>query len=254
MKDRESFSTVNKRIWESFVPDYVDERMSEVLALLPFLGGGARYLDIGCTSGVMTERCARRIGTTEVFGIDLVHTEEAKKRGIEVKTFDLNISEPLPFESGSFDVITCLETIEHLHDTDHILSEIFRLLKPEGTAVIDLPRLDSWMNIFMLLTGFQPPGVECSVRKRYGAVNEESFLTGHISYFTKRAFLEMLSAHNLRVVGFRQVSQRSNWLLVQKKLGRKTGPIVRAAWWLYDMLPFKKDYMIFALKKNSGNG
>lgn len=251
MEKPETFtiSEANKRIWGDFIPDYVDERVRKILSILPTLDKEARYLDIGCSSGVTTELCAKRMGTTNVFGIDLVHTEDAQKRGIHAVSLDLNAGQLLPFENNYFQVVTCLEALEHIQDPDYLVSEIHRVLKKGGIAIIDVPRLDSWMNIFLLSLGYQPPGVECSTRKRYGAINQGSLLTGHASYFTKKALFEMVRSHELKILGFFQVSQKSNWQIVQKKLGRRVGLISQFLWVCYDCIPCKKDFMIVRITK-----
>ncbi len=244
-----SLSETNKRIWDGFVPDYVDKRVEKILDLLPSSLKNPRYLDIGCSNGAATMLVAGRIGADVVKGVDLVLTDEAIKRGVDASANDLNSGEPLPFDDNSFHVVTCMETLEHVHDTDFLLSELRRVLQDDGTAIVDIPRLDSMMNVLLLFFGFQPPGVECSAKKRYGAINEGSILTGHVSYFTKRAFMEILGASGFNVLEFAQSGQKSDWEAVQAKLGRRPGTIPRLLWTLYDLIPFKKDYMIAKIGK-----
>ena len=45
----------------------------------------------------------------------------------------------LPFRDGSFDAIYSMGTVEHFDDTDGALREIFRVLRPGGTAIIGVP-------------------------------------------------------------------------------------------------------------------
>jgi len=244
-----SLSETNKRIWDDFVPDYVDERVARVLSLLPRSAKDPEYLDIGCSTGSATMLVAKRINASVVKGVDFVHTEGAIKKGVDAISCDLNSGAPLPYEDKTFHIVTCMETMEHIHDTDYLLTELHRVLRDDGTAIVDIPRLDSLMNTLLLLFGFQPPGVECSARKRYGAINQGSILTGHVSYFTKRAFQEILEASGFTILEFAQTGQKSDWEAVQAKLGRRPGAIPRLLWGLYDMFPFKKDYMIAKVRK-----
>jgi len=116
----------------------------------------AAYLDCGCNDGAATAALARRLGTAKVSGVEIVEAAAAAAaaRGIEVKKADL--TSPIPWPDGSFDVITALEVIEHLPRPDHLGREIFRLLKPGGYAVVATENLASWHNIFALLFGWQP--------------------------------------------------------------------------------------------------
>ena len=70
--------------------------------------------------------------------------------------------------------------------------------------------------------------------RRYGSINRDSVLTGHVAYFTRRALLELLVDKGFRIVEDRQVGQRSGWLKLQEAEGRRVAPLARLAWWLSD--------------------
>jgi len=115
-----------------------------------------RLLDLGCSDGNFTLELGKRIGTTQLYGIDIVEEfiEQAEQKGIEVYKGDLN--EPFPIDSQSFKVVHAKEVLEHLHHTDLFCREIYRVLRRGGYAVISVPNLAAWHNIFCLLWGWQP--------------------------------------------------------------------------------------------------
>lgn len=234
----------NRKIWQANPPTFVDRRVETILELLPRLGPDAKLLDVGCLEGSYTRMFAETVGTGCVHGVDISLTDDARAKGIEAVEFDLNSGEKLPYADGEFDVVVCIESLEHIYPTDFILREIRRVLKPQGTAIIDVPRLDSLLTIALLTLGFQPPGIECSREKRYGAINDDSVLTGHVAYFTRRALLDMLENTGFQIVEARQVGQRSGWLMLNEAEGRRVGALVRLLWWLYDVLSPKKEYMV----------
>ena len=234
----------NQRIWEANPPTFVDRRVETILELLPRLGQSAKLLDVGCLEGGYTCMYAERVGAGFVHGLDVSLVDRARAKGIEAIQFDLNSGEKLPYGDAEFDVVVCIESLEHIYPTDFVLAEIRRILKPGGTAIIDVPRLDSFLNIGLLIFGYQPPGIECSRERRYGAINDDSVLTGHIAYFTRRALLEMIAVAGLRTVDVRQAGQRGGWLELQEAGGRRVSLVVRCLWWLYDVLSLKKEYLI----------
>lgn len=116
----------------------------------------AKILDLGCDDGIWTKKLAERIGTDNVYGVEVVEEriKTAEDNGIQVRKSDLN--KDLSFENSFFDVVHSNQVIEHLHNTDKFISEIYRVLKPNGYAVISTENLSSWHNVFALTLGFQP--------------------------------------------------------------------------------------------------
>jgi len=46
---------------------------------------------------------------------------------------------PWPIESASFDVVICKHVLEHLRDVVMVIEEIYRILKPGGSLIIEIP-------------------------------------------------------------------------------------------------------------------
>ena len=101
---------------------------------------GKRALDVGCGGGLLTEALAAR--GAEVTGIDLADEalEVAKLHGLEsgVKASYRAISaEALAEESSAgYDLVCCLEMLEHVPDPASVLRAIAALVKPGGTVVL----------------------------------------------------------------------------------------------------------------------
>lgn len=95
-------------------------------------------LDIGC--GVGTLLLMLKENNNSVYGIDVSETgiKQARENGLACDLVDLNI-ETLPFTESYFDIVICLETIEHLENPYHCLREIRRILKPEGMFLVSIP-------------------------------------------------------------------------------------------------------------------
>src|SRR5947209_7005322 len=97
---------------------------------------GARVLDAGCGSGRTLEDLS---SYGDVSGIELnpIAAEQASARG----DFEIEIGrvEELPWADASFDLITCLDVLEHTADDRVALLELRRVCKPGGRLLLTVP-------------------------------------------------------------------------------------------------------------------
>ncbi|MCS7120138.1 MAG: methyltransferase domain-containing protein [Nitrososphaerota archaeon] len=160
-----------------------------------------RLLDVGCNNGEITLLYARFCRAYEVYGIDIdpSFVEAARGRGIKTFLCDIN-KDTFPFENEFFDLVTATEVLEHLYDTDHALSEIWRVLKRNGFFLISVPNLAAWHSRISLLLGFQPYQCEVSFHYHVGTIIELDGANGHIRAFTLRALRHLLERKGFEVL------------------------------------------------------
>jgi 2-polyprenyl-6-hydroxyphenyl methylase/3-demethylubiquinone-9 3-methyltransferase len=100
---------------------------------------GKSVLDVGCGGGILSESMARK--AAHVTGIDLgvkplgvarLHALEAGVANIDYQHIATEaLAEQRP---GAFDVVTCMEVLEHVPDPSAIVQAIARMVKPGGWA------------------------------------------------------------------------------------------------------------------------
>ena len=101
---------------------------------------GARVLDIGCGGGLLCEGL-QQLGA-QVTGIDLAPAMldsarlHAAERGIAIDYRLLAAESLAAIEPGSFDVVTCMEMVEHVPDPASIVRSIATLVRPGGAAFL----------------------------------------------------------------------------------------------------------------------
>jgi SAM-dependent methyltransferase len=103
------------------------------------VGPSTLLLDVGCGSGGPALHLARQTGC-EIVGAELYAEAVASGNRLaleaELETrasfVQADCSRPLPFESGSFDAILCIDAINHLPDRPRVLVDWARLLKVGG--------------------------------------------------------------------------------------------------------------------------
>ncbi len=120
---------------------YTAERYRRVLEAARPLAG-CRVLDYGCGDGALLGWVCRAVGTNgKVVGFEPNDEGRALARHMLAKNrleADLSGSSA-ELESSSFERVLCSEVIEHVEDVGRLLSEVHRLLKPGGRAVITTP-------------------------------------------------------------------------------------------------------------------
>lgn len=105
---------------------------------------GGRFLDIGCAYGFFVT-LAEKSGFRG-YGIDISrHALQEAQRYTQGLLLCLDVSRhPLPFANNCFDVITYMNTLEHLENYHASLRETLRTLKPGGLVHIYVPTHGRW--------------------------------------------------------------------------------------------------------------
>jgi 2-polyprenyl-6-hydroxyphenyl methylase/3-demethylubiquinone-9 3-methyltransferase len=129
---------------------------------------GRRCVDVGCGGGLFSEAMAARGAT--VLGIDLapaalevarLHLLESGVGGVSYE--EISAEELARREAGSFDLVTCMELLEHVPDPASLVESCARLVRPGGSVIFSsLNRsLRSWLLAIVgaeYVTGIVPRG------------------------------------------------------------------------------------------------
>lgn len=101
---------------------------------------GRSVLDLGCAGGFMAEAMVGK--GASVTGIDpaVRAIEAARARaaavGYEVR-YDVGAGERLPYGNAAFDIVVCVDVLEHVSDLTAVLAEVTRVLRPGGVFLYD---------------------------------------------------------------------------------------------------------------------
>jgi SAM-dependent methyltransferase len=141
------------------------------------LGEPASALDLGCGDGRLTAEL--RAGELVAADVSEVALERARVRVPSATAVRIAPDEPLPLADGSFDLVLCAETIEHVRDVQMLLSEVRRVLRPGGRLAVTTPAHGRLTGLEVLVRGF-----------------ERGFdpLSPHLRFLTARSLADLLGA------------------------------------------------------------
>lgn len=134
--------------------------------LLPHIKRTDKILDLGCGPGSITIDLALVVPDGEVTGGDAVAAVVqqaqtlAKERQVENVSFQQMDGNQLPFDDGTFDVVYCHQTLQHVGNPSHLLKEMRRVTKQGGWVAArdadykafawfpEHPGLDKWLSLY----------------------------------------------------------------------------------------------------------
>ncbi len=116
-----------------------------------------RMVDIGCGGGILTEALART--GAQATGIDLsemsleVARKHAGEQGLAIDYRYQNAEQLAQEQPGSFDVVTCMEMLEHVPDPARVIAACAHALKPGGKAIFSTINRNPKAFLFAIVGG-----------------------------------------------------------------------------------------------------
>ena len=169
---------------------------------------GADLLDVGCGSGtlpgLLKHRGFRGVGID--FSSEAARLAEAEN-GVRVVVGSL---ERAAFPDRSFDVVTLFHVMEHVAKPRDVLAEVFRILRPNGAIVLQVPSIDSWQF------------------KLFGAKWYGLDIPRHVIDYSKNAMLKLLNDSGFVPHRIRHFNLRDNAPAFVSSLFPSLDPVSRA--------------------------
>lgn len=146
------------RIYERLIPPPDPAVLSELLALTP----ACLLLDAAGGTGRVAGVFASQTARTVVCDASPRMLERARRKGLETVLAEI---EALPFADATFDRILLVDAFHHLKEQRAALSELLRVLKPDGRLVIEEPDIRrlpvkitaALEKLFLMRSYFKPP-------------------------------------------------------------------------------------------------
>jgi SAM-dependent methyltransferase len=129
--------------------------------------GGKRIADLGCGYHAAFARTQLDVAASALL-VDVALADDLKQHP-KVEAVEGTLPDALStVASGSLDVVLCLSVLEHLWSPEEALREIYRLLAPDGVAVLNVPSwAGKWFLEFAAFRLGVSPAQEMDDHKRY---------------------------------------------------------------------------------------
>lgn len=220
-------------VWNSSWNSFVRERLSlktpnlEIIARL--LAGhrilhGAKALDVGCGEGGLVRALEERGATVTAVEINrrdltlfrILRSVNGWPKGNLLRASGTK----LPFRSGSFDLVTAVEVIEHVSRPEDLVAELFRVARAGGLVLVTTPNFllpyEPHVRLFFVhwLPGRARKRVIRWRRARYKYAQDLHYLEG-MGYFTRGSLQRLLSeftdkTQDLTEEWLQEVARRAN--------------------------------------------
>jgi ubiquinone/menaquinone biosynthesis C-methylase UbiE len=198
-------------------------RRNEVKLVFKQLAAAAnqKILDIGCGDGIWTNQLATSSGA-KITGLDYsAHDLKiAKKRAAQMKITNINYlkgdAQQMPFRKNTYDKVFSISTLEHIKNDAKTFKEMYRVLKPGGTAIISVP-VDKTPAIIKYLVKIPSPFnkiFQTSIQQAKSATEFRSLVDKRFAHY--RTYQPDRLKNKLSKIGFEIASEQFHVKLIAK--------------------------------------
>lgn len=167
--------------------DYFSNPRKDILPLLP--DNIQKVLEIGCGQGATLQWIQTIRDCEKVVGVELFPEAVAIAKNRLDSVIQGNIENmELPFEDNEFELILCLDVLEHLVDPWDVLNKLAALLKPGGSLISSIPNVKHYKVILPLL-----------FLGRWNYVDSGILDKTHLRFFTRKTAIGLIESSGLRV-------------------------------------------------------
>lgn len=166
-------------------------------------------LEIGCSSGFMLAKMQKAFPKANLIGADVVHEPLIRLSNslpdIPIMRFDLV---NCPFPDNCIDVVVMLNVLEHIEDDLTAIRQIYRILKPGGVAILEVPAgphlYDSYDKVLNHYRRYTLSQLQLLIKQQGFTINKQS----HLGFFIYPGF-QFIKKRNQRLVSELQARQQT---------------------------------------------
>lgn len=169
-----------------------------------------KFLELGPGDAPLLENL-KQVKVKDKFVIEFKEASSyCRNLGYECLEQDMG-KEKWRLEDNSIDVVISSQCLEHIPNTDHVMEEVHRVLRPGGHFLVSVPNQAALAYILMMLFTLNPPmnmvsdryyglGNMFSTRRWQKSAEYGTKGHGHLRLFATRAMNDLLKIYGFRVI------------------------------------------------------
>jgi 2-polyprenyl-3-methyl-5-hydroxy-6-metoxy-1,4-benzoquinol methylase len=199
MSNSNWFTTTYNSYWKEFSkkPESNYYERDEVFSRI--FNPGEIVLDLACGDGSSSQKI-KHITQKEVYGLDLSETAVRLAKNNGINAVQGSVEQTFPFKKNFFDTIFWGDNIEHILNPSFTITEINRVLKPNGRLVISTP------NVGYLRYRLHHMFFGDLADSEYNG--KKPWEWTHIRFFSDKIIDQFLSENRYEIIHFYGISRR----------------------------------------------
>jgi len=190
--------------------DYFSHVRMDAIELIPMENRNGNMLEIGAADGSTLLYCKKNAYAKNITGVELCKIEGSLQESTDFDAFIIGDIESLDlqFSENSFDVILCLDVLEHLVDPSALLHKVKTFLKDDGVLITSVPNireLVTMVNIFL--------------RGDFKYTDSGVLDRTHLRFFCKKNIIELFLDNGFRIVKITDAKNGKRWVVNRLTFG-----------------------------------
>ena len=166
------------------IEEYENEVANRILNSIEILIERGTILDVGSGAGFLLNIAKQRGWVVQGVEIAPWGLQASEKWNVPIYNGPLECAK---FADESFDVVTCIDVIEHTYDPNEMFENVYNVLKPGGIIVIQVPNIQSVHGYFKSKWELLCP-------------------PGHLHYFKPKTMKVILEKHKFKIVSTENIA------------------------------------------------
>lgn len=201
---------MREKLYSEKVDNYFTNVRRDVIDLIPKEKKNINMLEIGAGDGSTLIYCKKNGYAKSITGVELCKIDGSLQESDEFSDFIIGDVEhmDLGFKEKSFDVILCLDILEHLVDPSALLQKIRTYLKDDGVLITSIPNIREFLTMINIFFKGDFKYTDSGILDKT-----------HLRFFCKKNIINLFHDNNFKIIKITDAKNGKRWIINRLTLG-----------------------------------